>query len=185
MQLRALLQKQTKLITQMDALHPSKRPDVNNVNTDVPPTEGDQDDEYPAPADDDAVGQALFAVYNKGLRKGKGKSKTRPSTDQSGKAASKGKGRCLNCGKTGHRTDECKLAKVPSWERPCFDCGKPGHQAANCPNKKGQAVNNLNGDLPRILMLGYSRARRQALNHRKRLLPTGLLRSPTSSSARL
>ena len=69
--------------------------------------------------------QLLFAVYNKGLRKGKGKGKPRSSPDQPGQAVGKGKGRCLNWGKEGHRTDECKSAKVPSWERPGFDGGKP------------------------------------------------------------
>ena len=97
-------------------------------------------------------GQALLAVYQKGLRKGKGKGKDK-SAPSSPKGLGKGKNvRCLNCGKEGHPTDACKLPRVAAWDRPCFVCGKKGHQAAYCPDKS-KGVNAVQEEQPPGLLM--------------------------------
>ena len=141
MQMRSRIQKHIELIMQYSNIQ--RKANVNHV--------GQQDGEFggaedfmPEPASDDAAGQALLAVYQKGYRyaKGKGKGKTGSAKGSPGKTTPVG-GRCLNCGKEGHRTSECRRLTVPASERPCFNCGEKGHIAANCPKPKkpqGQSV---------------------------------------------
>ena len=57
----------------------------------------------PELAADDIPGQALFAVYQKGMRFAKGKGNGKPASGNGGKGKGNGPAsRCLNCGKEGH-----------------------------------------------------------------------------------
>lgn len=86
LRIRAAILKQVELITQYANL--GKKSPVNNV--DFPSDQcGNPEDHMPEPAADDAAGQALYAVYQKGLRYGKGKSKGKSGVEKgpSGKAS--------------------------------------------------------------------------------------------------
>jgi len=48
--------------------------------------------------------------------------------------------RCINCGKEGHETKDCRAPRKEKQERPCWNCGKPGHLSAQCPNKPVKAL---------------------------------------------
>ena len=145
MQLRSMLQKRTELIAQYEALHPSRGPNINNVgNGDASDPASKPDEEFPQPQSDDVVGNTFYAVYQTGFRKGKGGGKGKAGSP-SAKGPGKGTSRCLNCGKPNHRTEDCRLPRVPAWERPCFNCGKPGHQDKSMLRKENKRQREQRG----------------------------------------
>ena len=46
---------------------------------------------------------------------------------------------CINCGRKGHQSGECRQPRRETSERPCFNCGKTGHEAKACTEKKSPA----------------------------------------------
>ena len=115
MNLRGVIQKNVELITQYSNL--TKKPNINNVGYSQDEA-GGSEDYMSEPAQDDVAAQALYAVYQKGMRFGKGKGKGKSGSGKAdGGKGKKSNGRCLNCGKENHRTEDCRLPKVPVNER--------------------------------------------------------------------
>ena len=85
-QLRSRVRKQTELIAQFERIiHPVKTAETNVLNSASPWEFAESGDDilFPEPAADDIEGQELYAVYQKGLKAGKGKGKGFANAPQS------------------------------------------------------------------------------------------------------
>ena len=87
---------------------------------------------------EEATDAEILAAYRqgKGGGKGGGRGKGTGKGDRRGQEGSERVQKCANCGKPGHKAQECRGPKRERSERTCFTCGKPGHEARFCPEKK-------------------------------------------------
>ena len=65
------------------------------------------------------------------------------------------KGKCLRCGKQGHKAAQCRLGQG-KFNRNCHYCGKPGHRIAERRKKKqdeNQGQESANANTEVVLMM--------------------------------